>query len=328
MDVRTARRASVLTVVVTLLAAVGWYAGPRLQASPSLGGATEDVVVHIDGSPLPRTEYLEYLGREYGPSRMTGFVDDWLVRRRAKELGVAVDRASLEVYVDQKIEREIERLFGGDAAQFNQSLVNRRMTKAQYREWQITRETSRFLADDCILAVRNVTPDRVVAKFEELYGAGGVHRRIRHIYLLNDRDRAAKNSGDRTVDPRPVGEIVSEIQRLLERDASRFGELAMRFSDDGFTRANGGQLPGYRPGQMELGEAFDLAVASLQDPMQVSGMIKATRGVHVVQLLSRNVTQIDTVREEIASHLEAEAPTAAERRSFIEEQRKKARIEP
>ncbi|MEM7262346.1 MAG: peptidylprolyl isomerase [Planctomycetota bacterium] len=295
-----------------------------VDATPSDANPVE---VRVDGHPLLRSEYDAHLRQELGLSRLSGFVDQWLVERRARELGVSIDRVALERWVDDEVARQVDGLFGGERSAFEASLTQRLMTVDDYRAWKRGRERVRFLLDACVRAERRVSDAQVVEAFEALYGPGGIHRRIRHLYLLSDRDAAAKRGGERGADSRPAEVLVSAILDELRDDPDRFSELVARYSDDPLTRSAEGNLIGYRPGGADFTAEFHRTVERLDRKSEVAGPVPDGAGVHLVQLIDRNVTRFESVEQEIRDHLGTLPPTAAERRSLLGLLRKKARID-
>lgn len=284
----------------------------------------EDVLVTLNGKKISVERYETFLLHHTGFSLISDFIDELLVEQRAKQLGLKVTDAELNKAVDDRIEHDVQGIFQGDRKVFLASLERRWLTLERYREWQKQLMRPRMLLDRCIMADRQVTDDMVRSKFEEMYGPGGVHSQIRHIFLRKSRSTGDAVPSDEA-DPKHPKQVAARLVKMLEKDPSKFGELAREYSQDVLTRQNDGFLPSYRPGV--YGPDFDAAVASLQEEGQITGPIESPRGYHIIQLVKRTVTRLEDVQADLRAELESQPPTPSERSDYRERLRAEARIE-
>jgi parvulin-like peptidyl-prolyl isomerase len=113
-------------------------------------------------------------------------------------------------------------------------------------------------------------------------------------------------------------------QALLDkiRAGTPFEQVARESSDDYGTRADGGQLPGFKPnGETTAGTQIDPAIIAAIAPLkdnEVSDLVRTPFGWHIVQLIKRNV---DSREDQLRSARTKAFDT------WLEEQRKAATIE-
>lgn len=283
------------------------------RADPELPAGA---VARVDGVDLDHAEYLRFLEREFGYSYFREFIDEYLLERKARQLGVIIDEQELMQRAEEQIRQSIDARHQGDEAAFRESLATRLHTIESYRRWTLNQLRGDALLEACIRRERSPSPSDVRARFERMYGVGGVHCQVRHILLArapSDPDGSAARAA------------AEQLMKELESDPSRFAALVQERSDDRFTKRNDGLIPNYQP--LLFGEAFDAAVQALEVPGQISGPVESSRGFHVIQLVRRTNTQFEDVEAEICSLLVSEPPAATERQEYRLKLRREARIE-
>ncbi|MEE8142021.1 MAG: peptidylprolyl isomerase [Planctomycetota bacterium] len=291
---------------------------PPFRVVPPTVELPDGVIARVNGSDVKRDSYLEYLFRELSFSRFQGFLDDLLVERKARELGVTIDAERLAAIVDQRTQRLIETSMGGNQQALRETLARGFQTPESYRNWQMQRERPRLLLEECILATRQVTTRDVRNRFEEMYGKQGLDRQIRHIFI--------RKVGGR-ISVRDQSQQLEALMTHLRKDSASFGKLVQKYSENDLTRRNDGRIPNYRAGLPGFGSAFDAAVAELKEEGQFVGPVETQRGYHIIQLERISTRRLEEMEAGIRDMLEKEKPSAAERHSFLKNLRKEARIE-
>lgn len=125
-----------------------------------------------------------------------------------------------------------------------------------------------------------------------------LQRRASHILI---RTGELDNGETRTADEAEA--IIRDLEAQLRQDLSQFAELAMEYSEDPGSAANGGDLNFFGRGQMvpEFEEAaFTTPVGELSDPVQTS------YGWHIVLVTDERASEplgFDEVRESLREEL-------------------------
>jgi hypothetical protein len=306
-------------VTSALLCLAVWGAtGEGAGAPPSL---PEGVLAVVDGQEVRREAYLEYLWRVQRTENLRDYVDLLLLEKKARELGVTVSEEEVRAEVEEEIQRRVEGYHRGDVGRWRAFLAKSWLRPEDRRAQLAVSKRAELLLTKCVRATRTVTDEAVGARFERLYGRGGVDHELRQIVIRSSP------LGARAPDPELEAKARSKAERILREleDGADFAELVKLYSDDKHTRQYGGRIPKYRPG-MYGSEEFDAAVRSLTEPGQLSGIVKTRRGFHIVQLLKRTVTARESVEEEIRTLLAEERPGTQEKLDFVEKLRKAAAI--
>lgn len=189
----------------------------------------------------------------------TELIRQALIEDQAAKLGVAVGAAA----VKQKVEADRAKK-GAD--KFTADLSRQGLTETDY--------TARVSADMLVDAVGqkvcsgvNVTRDDAESFYlthKELFGRSLM---IHAAHILLDTQGEAEMAADEAKKP-----------------GTDFGRLARSISKDTATRVNGGDLGWIARGSMD--PAFESAAFGLKSG-QVSGVVKASEGYHVIKVLER-----------------------------------------
>jgi peptidyl-prolyl cis-trans isomerase C len=103
----------------------------------------------------------------------------------------------------------------------------------------------------------------------------------------------------------PTVDQAKDLKQQLDQGAD-FGKLAQRFSTDTATKSKGGDVGIYKKGAVE--PEVEPALVLLK-PGTVSDPIKTSRGVHLIKIVSREITDKDehaAVRQRLQQELHAE----------------------
>jgi len=144
------------------------------------------------------------------------------------------------------------------------------------------------------------------ALYEERSGVYNVPEKIRARHIL-----FAVPAGS---DDAAVEKVKSEAEQALAslRSGADFAALASQRSDDPGSKSQGGDLGFFGRGQMV--PPFEQAAFALQDPGQLSDVIRTTYGFHIIRLEERQPASsrsYDEVSEELARELLTREATKA-----------------
>lgn len=278
------------------------------------------VIALVDGRQVTLEAYKEYLWRQVGKLRLQLYIDEMLLEKKAADLGIKVTDDTVETRVEERIQREIEGFFKSDLGKWKEHLAKRDQTIAAYKEQLAQRVRLDLLRGQCVLKTRKITEDKLRRRFEKLYGKNGISYDLRHILVSVPGMAGAKR------DPGKEAKAREKAERILRelKAGSDFSEMVSLYSDDHYTRKNGGRIPYYQPGK--YGAEFDAATALLTAENPLSGIVKGSRGFHLIQLLKKRVTLFDKVKADLEKLLKTEAPSAREKYDFIKQLRDEARI--
>ena len=121
-------------------------------------------------------------------------------------------------------------------------------------------------------------------------------RRASHILIIFDGDDKAKAKAQ-----------AETVYKEVQKNPSRFAELAKQYSKDPGSAQQGGDLGFFSRGMMV--KPFDDAVFSLKDG-EISGIVESDFGYHIIKLTgiqSERVRPLSDVRAEIESELKRQA---------------------
>jgi parvulin-like peptidyl-prolyl isomerase len=223
--------------------------------------------------------------------------------------------------VEEEVQRDVELFHKGDVQAWRAALAKRWWTPENERARKTVKLRSELLQSKCVLATRVVTEEQVKKRFDRDYGVGGVDYELRQILV------STRRPGSRTPDAEYEEKARAKAERILRelRDAADFEELVTLYSEDPWTKPQGGVIPKYRP-NLYRSEEFDAAVRSLTQPGQLSGLVKTMRGFHILQLIRRRVTKYEDVKEELRQILMKAEPEPMERITFVKKLRAAAKI--
>lgn len=281
-----------------------------------------DAVALLDGDPISKAEYLEYLYSRFGKRGVQDMVGDILVQREAEKYGIKVDEAALAAGVK---EREEAARQGQDEEAFLKNLQRNGQSYELYKEGLVRDLTNEQLLKELVVRTRVATDDRVQQLFERRHGLGGVKMEVRHVLVLPNMLRAELVRGgtkpaDINMDQLKIQarEMAAEAQKRIA-DGEDFGAVAASVSHDRVTKDRGGVIENYN-GRL-YGPNFRASLDNLE-VMGNTALIESGSGYHVVQLMSRNQTNLADVRDEIVKLVLEAEPTFQEmsglRNSLVE----------
>lgn len=291
----------------------GDRAAPRPEAEPVPDGVAalidDELVITLD-------EYKDHLLTLYGKRPLEELVYRRLLEREADRLGVAVEAAAVEAAVEEQWHQLLELRHRGRLEDVERELGEAGYTPATYRASLRSRARIEALEAAIVEAGRVVTEEQVAERFERDFGAGGVRVEVRHIYL--NRARLKADLIRAGADPTALDNAALDVE-LEQRAEALLGELeagadfealARAHSHDLSVQQNGGFIPGYN--YRRYGEPLAQAVraAAVGEP---TGPVHSMSGLHLIEVTARTVTDLESVRDELAATLAAEPASWKER---------------
>ncbi len=306
---------------------------PFVFLSPLQGGTPglpPGVVALVDGKPVTMKEYKDFLYLCLAQSRLGDLVEFKLLRKKARELGVALTPEEVRKEVSREVQRLLETQFHGNRELMVRNLRGRGFTFQEMRNWMAFDLEKRKLEERVVLATRKITEEQIRRKFEDMYGLGGVRVVIRQIQvalapLLQEELRKGRSIDQvdrKALEKKALEKALRIRRRILQGEP--FWKVCVEESDDPAARAAAGDpekarkaglVEGYN--YQRFGGAFADAVRKLK-PGQVSEPVPFKSGseivsYHIIKLDRRVVTRLEDVREKVIQALKKEPPTFFEK---------------
>lgn len=202
-------------------------------------------------------------------------IDDELIAGQATELRLSISPEQVDASI-----AEIKRQNNIDDKQLHDALRAQGMSMTAYRT-DLKRQLLRFRVINIAVGSKvNISDEDVRSYYNRHFKANGNNVQVRasHIFLTIPEN----------ADAGVVAERQALGRKLVERAANEdFGKLAREYSDDGATRAEGGDL-GYF-GKDMLPKPIEELVFAMK-PGEIRGPVRADRGFHVIKLVDRKMT--------------------------------------
>jgi parvulin-like peptidyl-prolyl isomerase len=285
----------------------------------------------VNGRDVTVEEYASYLLASIGKTRLDEYVNRLLLDEKARGLGIRIEQDEVEGAVQETLDRTIKSQYQGDRDAYVQALARRNRTPEEEAS-RLRQELYYDMVERrIILESRKVTEADVAARFEELYGEGGVEYVLRHI-LVSTRPRLAPSGTGAVAGGEEIARRTPREARDRAEEARKailgglpFAEAVQKYSDDPATRRTDGRIPRYRA--RLFGERFHSVVQKLTPEKPLGEVVESPRGYHVVELVEKRATKIEDVRAEISKWLEGSPPSVRERQQLLRDLRAQAKIE-
>lgn len=275
--------------------------------------AAHEPALLVDGEPVTRGEYARWLLHTRGEIEAGRFVQEWLVRRRAAELGIEVDDAAVE---QRARDWMAWRMLAGNhnrESWIAYLAISGGSEEAFLRELR-WRSRIDLLAEEMMRRERVVTESDIRRRFADEYGADGERVEARLIRVPIDvgmppadlsRDDLAALLERRAEDGR---KLALELRERI-RAGEDFAALARQHSVDASAK-DGGVLPGrFDPDtwQANVGpQVLELAVGELSQPLFYG------TGWLLFEVTARKKVTYEQVEAELRRELETERPPNAD----------------
>ena len=123
------------------------------------------VLGRVDGVDITVEQYQQFLYRKSNLTRLMEFVDEVLIDKKAKDLGIELSNEELTEIVDRQVQGRIEQIHQGNRDQFEASLKRRSQTYESYRRWQMDLMRVRILQERCTRKLRDIGNELIQEKF-------------------------------------------------------------------------------------------------------------------------------------------------------------------
>lgn len=304
---------------------------PDLQASAPVdaqGGVTlasmdlEVPVASIDGAPITRRDFCEFLYRDLGtPALLELAINRQLIAREARRRGVTVSDVDCTVWVEGQVVEHIQQAGSKDA--FIKKIAESGFDEAAW----IAR--LRFQARPTLLLQRLVELERTTPEGREAFEA-----RIRDEYTRSFSERVRAGHIFVEVERGAAPDVVAAAERkaqLAQEQVRRgvpFADVARRMSEDPQTRHLGGTLGTFD--RTRFARTPELNTAFFTLPVgEVSAPIRTHAGFHVVLVDERTPPARpfdEAMRRELIGRLSKEPPADAEMEALVARLRARAHV--
>jgi len=114
---------------------------------------------------------------------------------------------------------------------------------------------------------------------------------------------------------------INEVYALIQAGKDDFGDLALKFSEDPGSSANGGELPQFGTGKMV--SEFEKAAFALKNDGDVSKPFRTEYGWHIVKRISyKPVAPFDEIKAELKTKIAKDTRADITKKSFINKLKK------
>ncbi|HVY63082.1 MAG TPA: peptidylprolyl isomerase [Planctomycetota bacterium] len=244
-------------------------ATPAAPAAPAAAADDSAPVLVIDGKPISRATYKDFLFKQFGanPKMLEQYVNNYLVDLEAKEQGISPTEKDAADWIEEKIQ----------ATQTNPEYKRFNLDPAELRR-QYKPYARQFLVIETLIKRHRVNVDELRKEYEERYGE---KRKVRHILFAGgakldqkqlptpEQFEAAKKQAD-------------EACAALAKGAD-FEKLAKEQSDDKGSGAEGGDLGDVTRATAFVPEFLEAAFKLKEG--EVSAPVKSQYGYHVIQVV-------------------------------------------
>jgi len=227
-----------------------------LSAACSLKPSANEVAASVDGRKIYRADLEKYFQNQTAGANqplsedqatslrlsiLRELIENEILMRRAEKLGLLA--------TDEEVERKLNEIKSPwTAEQFNQRLQERKLSLDDYK-----RDIRRALTADKVLHKEvtskiNVTPQDIAAYYTQHKAEFNLiepRYHLAHILVTTSLEPQAAQSGNKARNEAEARKKIQTVQTRLEA-GDDFTSLAMTYSEDGATAANGGDL-GFLP---------------------------------------------------------------------------------
>ena len=237
---------------------------PTVAAPTAVPTVPPNAAAVVNGQVIPLQEYenqinqaMSYLKQQQSFDASTPEGQAAIAQLRRQVLGWMIDQALIEqaaskagvTVTDDKVDAEIARLIGNDAAKFDEWLKANGLTRDTFRV-QLQRELLSAALQEHVVGSMPTTVEQA---------------HVRHILLASEAD------------------AMDVLLKL--RSGGDFAALAKQYSQDKATSETGGDLGFFPRGVMPIEIE---AVAFALNPGQTSGIVKTDFGHHIIQVVERD----------------------------------------
>lgn len=287
------------------------------------------ILARIDGQIVRRSDYRAWLADLYGPPQREEYLTLWLIEREARRRGIEVSAEEVDHALEELWSTWVRERLGGDAAALDAELARNGHDRESYRRWFRWEKRRELLTTRLVLADRSIDEPALRAHFERRYGPGGVRTRVRVLALSRSRLALELNRlpESRTLTAAELDERLLEKANALRARAAAgepFEQLVRAESHDLGVRKDGGLCD---DAQWRLRGADFVRAVDAAAPGVVSEPVPHAAGVDLFEVVERQTTDFESVREALLQELIVAAPTLEEVTALQSRLRDSASIE-
>jgi peptidyl-prolyl cis-trans isomerase D len=271
------------------------FAIPGLQENGQfIGEARYEALLQSQNPPMTKAQFEESLRRSMVIDKLRGALTDWMTVSNAeleREYTERNEKVKLQVVaLTADAFRDKVMVTDADVASFFESRT------AEYRVGE-RRKTRYLLLDRDAQRQKVVVPPTDVQRYyNENIQQYQTPEQIRASHIL--LNTAGKDAA-------AVRKQMEDILAQAKAGAD-FAQLAMKYSEDAGTKANGGDLDYFSRGRMV--PEFEMAAFTLE-PGQMSDIVETQYGFHIIKLVDKrpgSTRLLDEVRPQIQEQLAAQ----------------------
>ena len=280
---------------------------PATTATAAQGD--EAPVLTIDGQPVSRAAFKDFLYKRFGPSGIDFFLNNLLIEREAKAQGVeAPSEKDADAWIDSKIAQAtaMDEFQGADPDRL----------RKEYKP--LARQ---FMIEETLIKRARTGEEGLRREYDLRFGE---KRKVRHI-LLRGGAKEEMMSPEQFESARKKAD---EVHDMLAKGAD-FAALANTLSADPGSAASGGDLGGEIDANSPLVPEFLEATLKLKEG-ELSAPVKTQFGYHLIQV-TKVLPPAKPFDEKVKEELKADALKRdvgrAEEQHYIDDLRKKYKFE-
>lgn len=290
----------------------------------------EVVAMTVNGRPVSRKTVARWLLHSRGESSWAHFTEEWLLRRKAAEMGLDVDDAELKARVDAHFAQVLDESFKGDRGMWRTMTESSGTSPEAWMRQFERRRRVELLAEKLIKAEREVTPEDVERVYRERFGETG--RRVQARVLLLEVPTPPLEKG---ISKEDADRLIAEALAARVRDAEAlraralagedFATLVRQYSEDAISRERDGVLEGgFRPD----GWSSEVSTEVMALPRgAISEVVQQGRFLAVFEVLDFEEVPFESVREELERELRERRPATVEIAAYRNELLKQSSVE-
>jgi hypothetical protein len=293
----------------------------RGSASAWTGPALEDVLLEVDGEPVPFARFAQWLLDVQGVELQRRFAQQVVLWRALDEHGVAPTAAEIELAARAVVEERIQRAFNGDRAAYEAELERTHSSPARDLERRAVLVEDRLARNNLARATRPA-PDEstLAAAHARRYGPDGRELTVRVIRLRPDVPEPALGDDEAARERRVAEARATTAARLAAladelRRGADIAELAKRHSQDPDSRLAGGLLPA--PFQRAGWPREVVAALAALDVGAPSAPLFAHGYYNLFVIEAAREVPLASVRDELEREYWAAEPDEVERRTAL-----------
>ena len=279
----------------------------------------DEPVMTIDGTPISRAEYGDWLARFHGEQAARRFAEDWILSHLAEEQGLTFTPEQIRQRVEEDIELAVRMFFKGDRERWERERVSGHRTLENYKRAAEGDARLNLIAEALVRRDREIQPAAVRAAWERQYGPGGKSLELRVIRIdpvAPDPDPEASPEEMQRRSEAAIAAARSQAAQIVERiaEGEDFATLARRFSGDTETRDQGGRLPqgfNHRLLPVPIVEAIEALQIG-----ETTGALELGFSNVIFELLGRLDVPFEEVEAELFQELSEARPSVVEVAGF------------